>query len=143
MQSTAAIVAILISSVIQFFWNGLLHMVILKDMEEQAFSQYASLMHQKGQEPSMWLWLMPSLVGTWFLLHILVRRPGTISLKDAIVSGIVLTLVLDAIMNSSMYMYFANFPVQMSLIGMAADVITGAIAGASLILVYNAMAKKA
>jgi hypothetical protein len=141
MQSTAAIVAILISSALQWGWNGLLHGFLLAKMEQEAFAGYASVMHPAGQEPNMGLWFIPTVVGSWYLLHVLTRKPGPFSVKDAMVAGIILTLVIDVIFNMSMYMYFANFPMQMASIGIGMDVITGAIAGGSLGFVYNRMAK--
>lgn len=141
MQSTAAIVAILISSASQWIWNGIVHGFLLAQMERDAFAVYASVMHPEGQGPNMGLWFIPTVVGTWYLLHVLTRKPGPFTVKDAMVAGIILTMVIDIIFNMSMYMYFANFPMQMTAIGMGMDVITGAIAGASLGFVYNRMAK--
>lgn len=112
-------------------------------MEREAYAPYASVMHPAGQEPSMVLWFIPTIIGAWYLLYLLTQRSAPITLKNAAVAGIILTLVMDAVFNSSMYMYFANFPVQAAMIGMGADIVTGAIAGASLGLIYNAMAKKA
>lgn len=143
MQLTAAIVAILISSVIQWGWNGLLHGFLLASMERDAYAPFASVMHPAGQEPSMALWFIPTIIGTWYLLHVLTQRSAPITLKNAVVAGIILTLVMDAVFNASMYMYFANYPLQATMIGMGADIVTGAIAGASLGLIYNAMTKKA
>ncbi|MBS1560556.1 MAG: hypothetical protein JSS89_03020 [Bacteroidetes bacterium] len=141
MQSTAAIVAILISSALQWLWNGLVHGFLLAKMEQEAFSVYSVVMHPAGQEPNMGLWFIPTVIGSWYLLHVLTRKPGPFSIKDAVIAGIILTLVIDAIFNMSMYMYFANYPLQMAGIGMGVDVITGAIAGGSLGFVYNKMAK--
>lgn len=141
MQSTAAIVAILISSALQWLWNGFVHGFLLAKMEQEAYSSYASVMHPEGQGPNMGLWLIPTLIGSWYLLHVITRKPGPVAMKDAVVAGIILTLVIDAIFNASMYMYFANFPMQMAGIGMGVDVITGAIAGGSLGFVYSKMAK--
>jgi len=141
MQSTAAVVAILISSVVQWAWNGFVHGFLLAKMEQEAFASYASVMHPAGQEPNMGLWMIPTVIGSWYMLHVITRKPGPVAIKDAVMAGIILTLVIDAIFNASMYMYFANFPMQMAGIGMGVDIITGAIAGGSLAFVYNKMAK--
>jgi|GEM_PF-3329182 len=142
MQLTAAIVAIVISSGIQWAWNGLLHGFLLASMEREAYAPFASVMHPVGQEPSMVLWFIPTIIGTWYLLHVLTHRSAPITVKNAAVAGIILTLVIDAVFYASMYMYFANYPLQTAMIGIGADITSGAIAGASLAIVYNAMAKR-
>lgn len=143
MNRLAAVVSILGTAIVQFLWQGLVHGVLLRSMEEQAFSIYSSVMHPLTDQPPMALWYLVAVIGTWYLLYVIVRKPGPIVMRDAVISGVMLFLATNIIYNISMYMYFVNFPVNMALIGTGVDLITGALTGAVLAVLYNAIAKRA
>jgi len=137
MSLKATSISVVGASVVSWGLAGLWHMVIIADMEHEAWAKFSAVLRPEDAMPSPFWWMIPLMVFYWAVSYFVSRGPGGVSAATGMRTAVIVAFVVNFMAEFSMHMFFNDMSMGMSAMSLGFELVSAAVGGSVLGLLYS------